>query len=112
MLSKPHLDAQEQNVDYSLKFKQLAQASAFNPVSGMCRLCLTEKFFTMFKPEGANINQRSGFYSVCRHKTKQLLCPPAPARKPRLKPPLFVCLYPFNSTLCDSSLGSYPTHSV
>ena len=77
----------DKNVDYTLKFKQLAQASAFNPVTGMCRLCLTEKFFIMFKPEGANINHRSEFFSACRHKTKQLLCPPAPAKKPRPKPP-------------------------
>ena len=45
----------DQNIEYSLKFKQLVQASPFNPVTGMCRLCLSEKYFIMFKPDGANI---------------------------------------------------------
>ena len=41
-LSKHIWKLKDQNVDNSLKFKQLAQAKAYNPVTGMCRLCLKE----------------------------------------------------------------------
>ena len=82
-LSKHIWMLKDQNVGYSLKFKQLAQAQAFNPVTGMCRLCLSEKYFIMFKPEGANINSRTEFFGACRHKAKLLLCPPGPMKKAR-----------------------------
>jgi hypothetical protein len=84
-LSKHIWKLKDQNIGYSLKFKQLIQAQAFNPVTGMCRLCLSEKYFIMFKPEGANINSRSEFFAACRHKTKLLLCPPSPEKKARPK---------------------------
>ena len=67
----------DKNISYSIKFKQLAQAPAFNPVTGICRLCLTESYFIMFHLEGANINSRTEFFSACRHKSKLLLVPPA-----------------------------------
>ena len=67
----------DKNISYSIKFKQLAQAPAFNPVTGICRLCLTESYYIMFHPEGANINSRTEFFSACRHKSKLLLVPPA-----------------------------------
>ena len=84
-LSKHIWMLKDQSIEYSLKFKQLVQASPFNPVTGMCRLCLSEKYFIMFKPDGANINSRTEFFSACRHKTKLLLCPPGPIKKPRPK---------------------------
>ena len=85
-LSKHIWMLKDQNVKYSLKFKQLIQASPFNPVTEMCRLCLSEKYFIMFKPEGANINNRSEFFTACRHKSRLLLCTPAPAKKARPRP--------------------------
>ena len=85
-LSKHIWMLKDQNVKYSLKFKQLVQASPFNPVTGMCRLCLSEMYFIMFKPEGANINNRSEFFAACRHKSRLLLCTPAPAKKARPRP--------------------------
>ena len=74
-LSKHIWDLKDKNVPYELKFKQLAIAPAYNPVTNICRLCLTEKYFIMFKPEGANINSRSEFFSSCRHRISRLLCP-------------------------------------
>ena len=71
----------DKNIGYTIKFKQLAQAPAFNPKTNQCRLCLTEKYFIIFKPEGATMNSRSEFFSACRHKQKHLLCPPQGNRK-------------------------------
>ena len=75
-LSKHVWKLKDKNIKYSMNFEQLAQAPSFNPVSNTCRLCLTEKYFIMFKPEGATINHRDEFFSSCRHKTKHLLCQP------------------------------------
>ena len=75
-LSKHIWQLKDKNIKYSIKFKQLALAPSFNPVTKQCRLCLTKKYFIMFKPEGATINSRSEFFSSCRHKTKLLLCQP------------------------------------
>ena len=73
-LSKHIWMLKDKGVGYSIKFKQLAKAKSFNPITKVCRLCLTEKYFLMFKPEGATINSRSEFFSACRHKSKLLLC--------------------------------------
>ena len=95
----------DQNMKYSLKFKQLVQARPFNPVTGMCRLCLGEKYFIMFKPEGANINNRSEFFAACRHKTRLLLCTTAPPKKARPRPKSPLCPTSFNhlDPICISS---------
>ena len=53
----------DRGIGHSIKFKQPAKAKAFNPVTNVCCLCLTEKYFLMFKPEVANINSRSEFFS-------------------------------------------------
>ena len=97
-LSKHIWMLQDQNIDYSLKFKQIVEAQAFNPVKRMCRLCLSEKYLIMFKLEG-DINARSEIFSACRHKTKLLLCPPFPMKKATPKswsfqtPVLTLCLF-------------------
>ena len=75
-LSKHIWKLKDKKILYTIKFKQLGKASSFNPVTNQCRLCLAEKYFIMFKPEGANINCRSEFWSSCRHKSKLLLCQP------------------------------------
>ena len=55
------------------RWTPIARARPFNPGNGKCNLCLTEKHFIMFKPEGASLNQRSEIFSHCFHKEPQLL---------------------------------------
>ena len=74
-LAKHIRKLQDSNINYSLKFKHLPQAPAYNPVTDKGQLCLTEKYFIMFHPEGANINSRTEFFSAYQHKSKHLLCP-------------------------------------
>ena len=52
---------------------EMVMSQAFNPSNGQCRLCNKEKYFIMFRPEGATLNARSEFYSICRHKAKHLM---------------------------------------
>ena len=55
------------------RWTPIARARPFNPGNGKCNLCLTEKWFIMFRPEGASLNQRSEIFSHCFHKEPQLL---------------------------------------
>ena len=55
------------------RWTPIARARPYNPGNGKCNLCLTEKWFIMFKPEGASLNQRSEIFSHCYHKEPQLL---------------------------------------
>ena len=58
---------------YNIKWDIVKRGSLFNPLTGVCRLCNWEKFFILFRPEGASLNQRSEFFSYCKHKEPQLL---------------------------------------
>ena len=58
---------------FTITWQILSRASSFNPSSGLCRLCLKEKFFIMFKPATATLNKRNEIYASCRHRTSKLL---------------------------------------
>ena len=63
------------NIDIfnDLSWSIKAQCVPFNPVSNICRLCLTEKYMILFEPVDASLNQRSEFFTTCRHKEAWLL---------------------------------------
>ena len=70
-------ELKDSNVDIDI-FRDLswgikAQSEPFNPVSNICRLCLMEKYMILFEPADASLNQRSEFFTVCRHKEAWLL---------------------------------------
>ena len=48
-------------IDYEIKWKILARAKGYNPITGLCRLCLKEKYFLLFKPETASLNKNQKF---------------------------------------------------
>ena len=58
---------------YKISWRIMDRAPCFNPITRTCRLCLKEKYYIMFKPDGATLNDRNEFYSTCRHRLKQLL---------------------------------------
>ena len=62
------------NIPYNIKWDILCETKvAFNPSTGYCKLCTTEKYFIMFNPDDASLNLRSEFFSHCRHKERHLL---------------------------------------
>ena len=62
------------NIPYSIAWDVICETKvAFNPLTSYCKLCTMEKYFIMFKPEGATINLRSEFFNHCRHKVGHLL---------------------------------------
>ena len=63
----------DQGSPFTISWQILSRASSFNPTSGMCRLCLKEKYLIMFAPATATLNKRSEIFSSCRHRKGKLL---------------------------------------
>ena len=63
----------ENKLEFEIKWQLMARAKPFSPVSGICNLCTTEKYFIIFKPELASLNSRSEINTHCRHKKSMLL---------------------------------------
>ena len=77
----------DQNLQYNLEWQVVMRGADYNPATGICGVCNLEKFFIMFKVDGASLNQRSEFFTHCRHYRKFLLCPPPKEKKKRDKAP-------------------------
>ena len=72
-LSKHIWKLKNQNVSYNITWEIITKCPPFNPSNRTCRLCLKEKYYIMFYPEGATLNSRSELFSTCRHRLKPLL---------------------------------------
>ena len=72
-LSQHIWNLKDNNIDYTLKWNLVEEAPTFNHTTGKCRLCIREKWYIMFRPEQATLNDRTEFYSTCRHRKKNLL---------------------------------------
>ena len=59
--------------NYDIKWNIVDRAPDFNPTTRKCRLCLKEKYYIIFQPEGATLNNRSELFSTCRHRLRLLL---------------------------------------
>ena len=73
MLSSFIWTLKRKNIPYKLEWSVLGQAEPYNQVTGICRLCLVEKHEILFNPRNASLNQRSEFFTHCRHKRTILL---------------------------------------
>ena len=60
-------------IPYEVEWSILAHAKPFDPVTGVCRLCLLEAYFIMFDPEDCTLNTREEFWGSCPHRAKLLL---------------------------------------
>ena len=61
------------DVPYNISWKVITRSKSFDPTTRSCQLCLKEKFYIMFRPEGASLNERRELYATCRHRLKPLL---------------------------------------
>ena len=80
-LSKFIWQLKKKNICYSLSWRILDRGVPFPPVTGKCGLCIKEKFYIMFRLEGADINCRQEVFSACSHKKSKLLKPRKSGRK-------------------------------
>jgi len=71
----PGLDNQPHPIPYEIEWSILALAHAkpFDPVTGVCRLCLLEAYYITFDPENCTLNTREEFWGSCPHRAKFLL---------------------------------------
>ena len=61
----------------TLKWKILeSNVKDFNPVTGICRLCIREKYRIIREPSSATLNQRTELFAYCKHKEAYLLGDP------------------------------------
>ena len=65
--NKPH------PIPYEVEWEILAKDKPFNPVTGVCRLCLLEAYHLMFDKINTTLNGRDEYFSVCPHKKNYLL---------------------------------------
>ena len=59
---------------FNINWSIVDKGTPFNPTTRICGLCNKEKYYIIFEPEGASLNQRSELFSTCRHRKQDLLC--------------------------------------
>ena len=84
-LSSHIWNLKDQGLSPIVSYSLLEKAKPFTPVTGRCQLCLTEKFYIMYRPDLAQLNKREEIFNHCRHKEPVLLVKPSKKRKK--KPP-------------------------
>ena len=72
-LSKKIWELQTLNTTYSIDWRIVSLASAYNPCSGSCQLCLVEKAQILYSQDKNLLNQRTELMNKCRHRKKYLL---------------------------------------
>lgn len=72
-LSKHIWDLKSKNIKHTVSWALVDRAKPYSPITGLCNLCIKEKYYIMFRPTQANLNSRSEIYSNCRHKKSVLL---------------------------------------
>ena len=72
-LSKHIWNLEDQNIKFEVSWKIVSRAKPFDSVTNKCQLCAREKFFIIFKPEMATINERNEIAGPCLHKHNKLL---------------------------------------
>ena len=65
---------EDKKISYSLNWKIMDRGRTYKPSGKNCSLCDLEKFYIIFKPELASLNQRNELATSCRHRRKYLLC--------------------------------------
>ena len=60
-------------IEWIIEWKILARAKGYNPITGVCRLCLKECYFLLFKTETASLNKRGEIFAPCPHRKFKFL---------------------------------------
>ena len=68
-----NLKDQRPPIGYSIKWKIIDKGKPYNPVTGVCRLCLKEKFHILYNREDCSLNTRDELFGHCPHKKEHLL---------------------------------------
>ena len=63
----------DNDTSYQIKWRLKDRATAYNPTTKKCRICLKEKYHILYKSEGASLNKRLEIFNSCRHRNQKLL---------------------------------------
>ena len=72
-LSRYIWNLEDIGMGYKIDWRILSRAKPFDPASGVCRLCIREKYYIIFKPELSTINCRNEIAGPCLHKASRLI---------------------------------------
>ena len=56
-----------------LNGKLNGRVKGYNPITGVCQLCLKESYFILFKTETASLNKRGEIFTPCPHRKFKFL---------------------------------------
>ena len=68
-----HLWIRDENKIFDISWNIVDQAQEFKPENRKCRLCTKEKYYIIFRPEGASLIRRPERFTACRHRKRLLL---------------------------------------
>ena len=72
-LSRHCWNLKDNKIQFDRKWTILAHAKAYNPVTKVCRLCLKEVYYILYKPETASLNSKSEVFGWCKHRHRWTL---------------------------------------
>ena len=72
-LSKYIWKLKRHHLTYNIKWKIVARAKPYNPATKVCSLCTKEKYFIVYKPETATLNDNTEMLKKCPHRKKWLI---------------------------------------
>ena len=72
-LSKYIWRLKDQSKEYKIKWKVMANVAARKDGIGHCKLCIAKKFYIIFQPNTATLNERRDIITMCRHAHKFML---------------------------------------
>ena len=62
-----------EKIPHSIKWSIVQRAPTFNSTSNFCRLCVLEKYYIIFQPESASLNDNHELFKACLHRRGELL---------------------------------------
>ena len=69
-LAKFIWETKENGKSYDVKWEILKKSCSYRPGNKICRLCLNECYFILYKRQHAYINKRRELFNICRHRDK------------------------------------------
>ena len=72
-LSKYIWTLKDSNISHTIQWKIIRKCSAYSTTTRSCNLCLTEKYYIIFKAKMATLNNRNELATGCRHRKSHLL---------------------------------------
>ena len=67
-LSRHCWNLKDKKIPFDRKWTILTHAKPYNPVTKVCRLCMKEVFYILYKPETASLNKKNEVFGWCKHR--------------------------------------------